>query len=304
MRAYRPAHRARRAAQRRAAQAPRPPPSWNTSGGSHDEQSQFRPDRGQPGARPRAEVHARRGRRSATSSLASNRYFKQDEETQKEVSFFEVTTWSRLAEVCGEYLKKGRGVRVVGRLKQDRWTSPEGQGRSKVSIVAEHVEFKPQLKSKDGDGKDDGAPRPGQGREGRRRADQGGGRAQGGGELLSNLSIVGYRGSLGCRSPGLMAKPPEQVHLGALPTCLSCRNSDLTRRGSCVIYRTARTHGSTDSCRLPRPSFPTPAQIIQPSTPMASATGPAISMPIGIPRLMALVTSDMTFPMFSWGRFF
>jgi single-strand DNA-binding protein len=86
--------------------------------------------------------------------LASNRFFKQDEETQKEVSFFEVTTWSRLAEVCGEYLKKGRGVRVVGRLKQDRWTSPEGQGRSKVSIVAEHVEFKPQLKGKDGDGKD------------------------------------------------------------------------------------------------------------------------------------------------------
>ena len=70
------------------------------------------------------------------------------------VSYFDVTTWARLAEVCGEYLKKGRGVRVVGRLKQDRWTSPEGQGRSKVSIVAEHVEFKPQLKGKDGDGKD------------------------------------------------------------------------------------------------------------------------------------------------------
>ncbi len=87
-------------------------------------------------------------------ALASNRYFKQDEETQKEVSYFDVTTWSRLAEVCGEYLKKGRGVRVVGRLKQDRWTSPEGQTRSKVEIVAEHVEFKPQMK-KDGDGKDD-----------------------------------------------------------------------------------------------------------------------------------------------------
>jgi single-strand DNA-binding protein len=85
--------------------------------------------------------------------LASNRYFKQDEETQKEVSFFEVTTWARLAEVCGEYLKKGRGVRVVGRLKQDRWTSPEGQARSKIQIVAEHVESKPQMK-KNGDGKD------------------------------------------------------------------------------------------------------------------------------------------------------
>ena len=58
------------------------------------------------------------------------------------------------AAVCGEYLKKGRGVRVVGRLKQDRWTSPEGQPRSKVSIVAEYVEFKPRAKKPDGDGKD------------------------------------------------------------------------------------------------------------------------------------------------------
>jgi len=82
--------------------------------------------------------------------LASNRFFKQDEETQKEVSFFEITTWSRLAEVCGEYLKKGRGVRIVGRLRQDRWNDPEGKPRSRIEIVAEHVEFKPQQK-KDGD---------------------------------------------------------------------------------------------------------------------------------------------------------
>jgi single-strand DNA-binding protein len=98
--------------------------------------------------------YTQKGAAVCSFALASNRFFKQDEETQKEVSFFEVTTWSRLAEVCGEYLKKGRGVRVVGRLKQDRWNSPEGQPRSKVSIVAEHVEFKPQLKGKDWDGKD------------------------------------------------------------------------------------------------------------------------------------------------------
>jgi single-strand DNA-binding protein len=101
--------------------------------------------------------YTQKGAAVCTFVLASNRYFKQDDETQKEVAFFEVTSWARLAEVCGEYLKKGRGVRVVGRLKQDRWTSPEGQGRSKVSIVAEHVEFKPQLKGKDGDGKGDEA---------------------------------------------------------------------------------------------------------------------------------------------------
>ena len=73
---------------------------------------------------------------------------------QKEVSFFEVSTWTRLAEVCGEYLKKGRGVRVVGRLKQDRWTDPDGKPHSRIFIVAEHVEFRPQLKKQEGDGKD------------------------------------------------------------------------------------------------------------------------------------------------------
>ncbi len=77
-------------------------------------------------------------------SIGSNRYFKQDDELQQEVSFFDVTTWSRLAEVCHEYLQKGRGVRVIGRLKQDRWQATDGTGRSKVYVVAEHVEFRPR----------------------------------------------------------------------------------------------------------------------------------------------------------------
>ncbi len=81
--------------------------------------------------------------------VASNRFFKQEEEMQKEVSFFDVSTWARLAEVCGEYLKKGRGVRVVGRLKQERWTDPDGKPHSRVEIIAEHVEFKPQPKKRD-----------------------------------------------------------------------------------------------------------------------------------------------------------
>jgi len=80
-------------------------------------------------------------------SVACNRQWKQDDEIQKEVSFFDVSAWTRLAEVCGEYLKKGRGVRVVGRLKQDRWTDPEGKPHSRVEIIAEHVEFKPQKKA-------------------------------------------------------------------------------------------------------------------------------------------------------------
>jgi single-strand DNA-binding protein len=79
--------------------------------------------------------------------VACNRFYKQDEELQKEVSYFDVTAWNRQAEVCNEYLTKGRGVRVVGRLKQDRWEDAEGKTRSKVHIVAEHVEFKPKFKN-------------------------------------------------------------------------------------------------------------------------------------------------------------
>jgi len=76
-------------------------------------------------------------------TVASDRYYKQNEELEKEVSYFDVEAWSKLGLACSQNLKKGRGVRVVGRLKQDRWNDPEGKTRSRVKIVAEHVEFKP-----------------------------------------------------------------------------------------------------------------------------------------------------------------
>jgi single-strand DNA-binding protein len=57
-----------------------------------------------------------------------------------------VETWARLAENCYNLGHKGRGVRVVGRLKQDRWNSTDGKTHSKISIVAEHVEFRPEFK--------------------------------------------------------------------------------------------------------------------------------------------------------------
>lgn len=88
-----------------------------------------------------------KGTAVCTFAIAVNRWFKSDaDEPTEEVSYFDVQCWSRLAEVCAEYLKKGRGVRVVSRLKQDRWTTPEGESRSRVYVVTEHVEFKPERK--------------------------------------------------------------------------------------------------------------------------------------------------------------
>ena len=49
--------------------------------------------------------------------VACNRSYKVEDERQEHVSFFETTTWGKLATTCAEYLTKGRGVRVVGRLE-------------------------------------------------------------------------------------------------------------------------------------------------------------------------------------------
>jgi single-strand DNA-binding protein len=36
-------------------------------------------------------------------------------------------------------------LRVVGRIKQNRWVGSDGKNTSKVTIIAEHIELKPQL---------------------------------------------------------------------------------------------------------------------------------------------------------------
>ena len=78
-----------------------------------------------------------------TLNVASTRTYKLGGERVEEVSFVEATTCGKLATVCAEHLAKGRGVRVVGRIKQERWEDQDGATRSKVVIVAEHVEFQP-----------------------------------------------------------------------------------------------------------------------------------------------------------------
>ena len=77
-----------------------------------------------------------------TFPIANNRFYKRDRGFEKEVSFFDVECWSKLAENCGNLGRKGLGVRVVGRLKQERWNGNDGKQHSKVVIVAEHVEFR------------------------------------------------------------------------------------------------------------------------------------------------------------------
>lgn len=83
-------------------------------------------------------------------SLGVNRFTKSlNGESIDEVSFFDVEAYGKLAEACEKNCTKGRGVRVVGRLKQNRWKNSEGKNFSKIYVIAEHVEYKPKFEKKD-----------------------------------------------------------------------------------------------------------------------------------------------------------
>ncbi|MCY3785657.1 MAG: single-stranded DNA-binding protein [bacterium] len=71
--------------------------------------------------------------------VAWNRRFERGGEQVEEVSFFDVTCWSSLAENVAESITKGARVVVSGRLDQRSWETPEGDRRSKVEIVADDV---------------------------------------------------------------------------------------------------------------------------------------------------------------------
>ena len=67
-----------------------------------------------------------------------------DKNTQQKVEKTEwhrIVVWGKLAELCGEYLKKGRQCYVEGRLQTREWTDKEGQKKYTTEIVANTVQF-------------------------------------------------------------------------------------------------------------------------------------------------------------------
>jgi single-strand DNA-binding protein len=83
-------------------------------------------------------------------SIATNRYYKTNLGTEKDTSFFDIEAWGKQAEVCQRLGHKGRFCRATGRLRQDKWNTSSGESRSKVVIVAELIEFRPEHKKEEG----------------------------------------------------------------------------------------------------------------------------------------------------------
>src|SRR5438874_12720728 len=85
-----------------------------------------------------------KGTAIADLGLAINRLIpgEGDQDRREEVTFVDVTVWGRQAEVAQQYLTKGRGVFIEGRLHLDSWDDKQtGQKRSKLKVVCEHLQL-------------------------------------------------------------------------------------------------------------------------------------------------------------------
>lgn len=79
----------------------------------------------------------------ADFGIAVNRRFKgADGNMKEETTFVDVEAWGRTAELVGQYLTKGRGCFVEGRLRLDQWEDKNTGGkRSKLKVIADTVTF-------------------------------------------------------------------------------------------------------------------------------------------------------------------
>ena len=106
-------------------------------------------------------------------TIATSRQWKDKTsgERQEETEWHRVTFFDRMAEVAGEYLKKGKSVYIEGRLKTRKWTDKEGVERYSTDIMADRMEMLGSREGAGGGGDDAGggqrsapAPRPAAGR--------------------------------------------------------------------------------------------------------------------------------------------
>ena len=84
-------------------------------------------------------------------TLATSRNWKDKTsgERQEETEWHRVVFFDRMAEVAGEYLKKGKSVYIEGRLKTRKWTDKEGVDKYTTEVMADRMEM---LGSREGGG--------------------------------------------------------------------------------------------------------------------------------------------------------
>ena len=82
------------------------------------------------------------GQSVAKFSLATSRSYKDKSgEMKEETEWHNIVAWGKLAEICSQYLTKGRQAYVEGRIQSRTWEGRDGQKRTSVDIVAENIQM-------------------------------------------------------------------------------------------------------------------------------------------------------------------
>ncbi|MGH0028646.1 MAG: single-stranded DNA-binding protein [Myxococcota bacterium] len=82
------------------------------------------------------------GQAVANFTLATTeRFSNRDGDRQERTEWHRIVAWGRTAELCAQYLAKGRSVYIEGRLQTREWEDKEGQKRRTTEITAQTVQF-------------------------------------------------------------------------------------------------------------------------------------------------------------------
>ena len=84
------------------------------------------------------------GQTVASFGIATNRFYKQNEEKKQEVEFHNIVLFGRLAEIAAQYLKKGSLVLIEGRIKTRNWTDASENKHYKTEIIGESLQLGPR----------------------------------------------------------------------------------------------------------------------------------------------------------------
>ncbi|KPJ85740.1 single-stranded DNA-binding protein [Parcubacteria bacterium SG8_24] len=80
------------------------------------------------------------GQTVASFGVATNHsWTDQTGQRQERTEFHNIVAWGKLAEICGQYLGKGRKVYIEGRLQTREWEGQDGARRNRTEIIAENM---------------------------------------------------------------------------------------------------------------------------------------------------------------------
>ena len=86
------------------------------------------------------------GQTVTTFGIATNRFYvDQNKQRQQKVEFHNIVAWSKLGEICAQYIKKGQLVFVEGRIETRSWDAPDGVKKFRTEIIADNIQFGPKV---------------------------------------------------------------------------------------------------------------------------------------------------------------